>query len=323
MAANAMRRPLGSLATRSLATLAGSASAGLPRVRVGGVPEHFNTPWHTAASKGLFAVAGLSVEWVDFPGGTGAMNEALHKGEIDVALALTEGLVTGLHRGNPSKLLGTYVASPLTWGVHVNANSSFQSMADLSGAVYAVSRMGSGSHLMACVDAHARGVAPPELEVVKSLDGARIALRDDMAHVFMWEKFTTKFLVDSGEWRRVGEVDTPWPCFSICATNEALETKSELLLAMLNVVRTEARDLRASADCAKTIGLMYAQHEVDIVEWLGGVRWCIRPVVSHATLNHVMESLVAANVLERDELLPPEQLVSHLCADEDPNVDSI
>ena len=129
--------------------------------------------------------------------------------------------------------------------------------------------------------------------------------------------------MDAGEWRRVGEVPTPWPCFSISATNDALENDSAALLAMLDVVHTEARDLRASADCAKTIGLMYAQHEEDIVEWLGGVRWCIRPVVSHATLSHVMDSLVAADVLKRDELLPPSALVSSLCADGDPNADAI
>ena len=162
-----VRRALSSLAAKS------GAAGALQRIRVGGVPEHFNAPWHTASSKGLFAAAGLEVEWTDFPGGTGAMNAALRQGEIDVALALTEGLVVDLHRGNPSKLLGTYVASPLTWGVHVSASSRFESMADLTGATYAVSRMGSGSHLMACVDAHARGVAAPELEIVGSLDGAR------------------------------------------------------------------------------------------------------------------------------------------------------
>ena len=132
-----------------------------------------------------------------------------------MALALTEGLVTDLHRGNPSKLLGTYVSTPLTWGVHVSAGSALKSMADLGPDVrYAISRMGSGSHLMACVDAHSRKLDPSSLalEVVGSLDGARQSLRAGQADVFLWEKYTTKFLVDSGEWRRIGEVPTPWPC---------------------------------------------------------------------------------------------------------------
>ena len=93
------------------------SSTALSHVRVGGVPEHFNTPWHTAAVNGAFTAAGLQVEWIDFPGGTGAMTKALREDEIDVALALTEGLVADLHRGNPSKLLGTYVPTPLTWAM--------------------------------------------------------------------------------------------------------------------------------------------------------------------------------------------------------------
>ena len=185
-------RKLSSAVRLPMRTMSGAAHrvGKLHCVRVGGVPEHFCTPWHTCAAKGLFNAAGLDVEWTDFPGGTGAMTKALRAGEIDVALALTEGLVADLHRGNPSKLLGTFVASPLTWGVHVRSgNQALQSMADLDkDATYAVSRMGSGSHLMACVDAHARGIDPQGLllEVVGSLDGARKALREEQADIFMW-----------------------------------------------------------------------------------------------------------------------------------------
>ena len=295
----------------------------LHRVRVGGVPEHFNSPWHTAAVKGLFDANGLQVEWTDFPGGTGAMTKALRAGEIDIALALTEGLVADMHRRNPQyKLLGTYVASPLTWGVHAAAkNSKLQCMADLGQSVrYAVSRMGSGSHLMACVDAHARGLDPSglTLEIVGGLDGARDALLAGRADVFMWETFTAKFLVDAGDWKRIGEVPTPWPCFSIAATDEALESGGAQLLRLLEVVRQESADLLASPNCAKTIGLMYGQHEKDVVEWLKGVRWCCRPTVSHAIIKDVMRSLVDAAVLKPSELLPPSALLSSLTRDEVP-----
>ena len=139
----------------------------------------------------------------------------------------------------------------------------------------------------------------------------------------MWEKFTTKFLVDANEWRRVGEVPTPWPCFSIAATDEALEQRGRHILTMLEVVRAEARALRASADCASTIGLMYAQQPEDIVDWLGGVRWCSRPVVSFASLQQVMGSLAETGVLRHDQLLPPSELVSRLCADGDPSADAV
>ena len=42
-------------------------------IRVGGVPEHFNYPWHLAKERGLFrsGTDELSVEWRDCKGGTG------------------------------------------------------------------------------------------------------------------------------------------------------------------------------------------------------------------------------------------------------------
>lgn len=118
-------------------------------------------------------------------------------------MLLTEGIIADLHKGNPSKILGTFVSTPLTWGVHVAAGSTYADVSELRDARYAVSRMGSGSHLMACVDAHNRGWDPSavRLEVVGDLQGARKALGRGDADVFMWEKFTTKHLVDSGEWR--------------------------------------------------------------------------------------------------------------------------
>ena len=90
-------------------------------LRVGGVPEHFNLPIHLCIEEGLFAEKGIHVEWVEFPGGTGAMNSALRNDEIDVAIILTEGIIKDIANGNPSKIIQNYVSSPLHWGIHVAA----------------------------------------------------------------------------------------------------------------------------------------------------------------------------------------------------------
>jgi len=50
-------------------------------IRVGGVPEHFNSPWHIAMESGAFEEAGLRVEWSTIDTGTGTMCEALNWGE--------------------------------------------------------------------------------------------------------------------------------------------------------------------------------------------------------------------------------------------------
>ena len=70
-------------------------------VRVGGVPEHFNYPWHYAINKGLFAKAGFDVKWSDVTGGSGEMCRMLEENQTDVALVLTEGIVKAHpHRWN-------------------------------------------------------------------------------------------------------------------------------------------------------------------------------------------------------------------------------
>lgn len=48
-------------------------SAKLPVIRVGGVPEHFNLPWHLAMERGIFEKHGVQVEWVEQKEGTGQM----------------------------------------------------------------------------------------------------------------------------------------------------------------------------------------------------------------------------------------------------------
>jgi len=110
-------------------------------LRLGGVPEHFNWP---------FRRAGKELRWTEFPGGSGAMAAALKDGRLDVAVMLTEALVAQVAKGAPFKLWGAYTSTPLVWGVHTAANF----VRDPS--VFGVSRYGSGSHVMALVDARAK-----------------------------------------------------------------------------------------------------------------------------------------------------------------------
>lgn len=51
-------------------------------------------------------------------GGTGQLISALKANEIDVAIALTEALITGIVKKTAEyKLVGTYVTSSLNWAV--------------------------------------------------------------------------------------------------------------------------------------------------------------------------------------------------------------
>jgi len=156
------------------------------KITVGGVPEHFNYPWHTGIESGAFSDAGIDLQYVDYPGGTGAMTKALRSKELDVAVVLTEGCVADILNGNPSRIVQAYVQSPLVWGIHVADGSELTQIDQINGKRYAISRFGSGSHLMAIVDASERGWATDamQFEVVKNLAGAREALANGTADIF-------------------------------------------------------------------------------------------------------------------------------------------
>lgn len=181
-------------------------------LKVGGVPEHFNEPWLEVERQGL-------VEFRSYPGGTGAMVEALSKGEVDCALLLTEGAVKYcVEKPDECKVFGVYVSSPLVWGIHCGAGSALTDPKDFSKV--AISRFGSGSHLMAFVLAKQLGMTldpATSFELVGNLAGAKAYLESTNPNaLFLWEKAMTDPLVQQGKFKRLGVVPTPWPCFVLC-----------------------------------------------------------------------------------------------------------
>ena len=244
-------------------------------LKVGGVPEHFNLPIHLCIEEGLFRAEGLEVEWVEFPGGTGAMNASLRDEEIDVAVILTEGIIRDIANGNPSKIIQNYVSSPLIWGVHVAAESAFQSIDDLKDARPAISRFGSGSHVMAFIQAHQLGWDTSKLEcvVVNNLDNAIKALQNGEADYFMWEHFTTKPLVDRGIFRRVADFPTPWSSFVFAATKNAAENKSQELSIFLKTVNAKTIIFKNIEGIDHILAERYDQKLKDIQKWLSLTNW--------------------------------------------------
>jgi sulfonate transport system substrate-binding protein len=147
-------------------------------LRVGGVPEHFNLPWHLGIENNIFENAGLNIQWTTFKGGTGQMTEALRNNDIDVCVVLTEGIVADIVNGNPSKLISKYLNTPLIWGVFTGVNNPIQYYGEIYDKTYAISRYGSGSHLMPIVDAlfKGRSIQNEQFSVIKNLEGALQAL---------------------------------------------------------------------------------------------------------------------------------------------------
>jgi ABC-type nitrate/sulfonate/bicarbonate transport system substrate-binding protein len=271
------------------------------KLRVGGVPEHFNLPWHLALEHRRFEPLGVELEWHDYAGGSGAMANALRDGELDAALLLTEGAIAAVAHGVALKVASLYTESPLVWGIHVPAESRFRTVTDVRGARYAISRQGSGSHLMAYVHARSQGWPVEELQFVTvgNLAGAVDAFAAGKADVFFWEKLMTKPLVDEGRFRRVGELTAPWPAFVVCVADALQGAPRAAVTRALAVVLREAQALRARADAAALIAARYGLAAADVAEWLETTRWSARVAVTEADLAPACRALTSVGVLPR------------------------
>lgn len=282
-------------------------------IRLGGVAENVNLPWYELIERQ--PLDGVTLEWSEYHGGTGAMVEALEAGEVDLVVALTEGIVAAVGRGCQLRLAGSFTASGLTWGAHAAAHSRFATYDDLRRARFAISRFGSGSHIMAYVEAQRRGWDLETMEFVEvgTLDGARVALANAEADVFLWEKYTTKPLVDVGEWRRVGECLTPWPAFSIAtrAEFEALN-QGEFVARIIDAVAEIAHELSSDdARTAQRIHDRFALRIDDIFAWLTNNVWQPARSFDAEVIDTIITTLQAVQVLESP--LTPAQVVTAAC----------
>ncbi len=276
------------------------------RLRVGGVPEHFNLPWRLAIDDKAFSDTGANVVYTDFPGGTGELTRALRDNELDVALVLTEGAVADIIQHDRNRLVKIYVRSPLTWGIHVAASSDIRRIAAIRGKRIAISRYGSGSHLIAIVDAAERGWSTADMTfvVVDSLDGAREALARGKADVFLWERHMTQPLVDAGEFRRVGERAVPWPAFAVSVRRQILGSHGGKIRAVLDVVARYAANLKRRRTAASLIADSYGIRPADAERWLRSVHWGTGYRRPTAALLRVASALQTQNVIAIDRFDP-------------------
>ena len=268
-------------------------------VRIGGVPEHFNYAWYIGLKKNAFKAQDIDLRWVDCPGGTGQMTEALKQNSIDMAIVLTEGIIKAISDGISSKIVQNFVESPLIWGVHVATGSNYTKASELKNTQAAISRMGSGSHLMAYLQAQKLGwntTRELHFKIIKNLEGGVKALRESEADYFLWEKYTTKPLVDSGVFRRIGECPTPWPCFVIAATDSFIENKTFTLKSILETINPITKEFKNIADIDTILSKRYGQKRVDVQAWLAQTEWSQKNIQKE-TLENVQNKLLELKLI--------------------------
>ncbi|MBS1626077.1 MAG: ABC transporter substrate-binding protein [Bacteroidetes bacterium] len=262
-------------------------------IKIGGVPEHFNLPIIMAIEGGEFAAHGIDLQWTYYPGGTGAMTRALAEGEIDLAILLTEGFVSAVNNGLQAKIVKIYIESPLVWGIYTGAHSPTVSLYDSTSKKYAISRLGSGSHLMAMIHAEQRGdkLSKEDFVIIDSLEGAIESLTKGETQVFYWEKFMTKKYVDSGDLRLIGEFSAPWSSFLITASDKALyENKQQIHIAM-EIINDAGQRFKNDKSIAAELKKRFGLNTKDVAKWLGGTIWNTDFSIRRKGLDNAIEAL--------------------------------
>lgn len=273
------------------------------KLKVGGVPEHFNLPWHWTWENQLLAGLPIDFDWKSYPNGTGAMCQDLRSGELDIAVILSEGIMQDIAEGNPSKIVGLYVNSPLRWGVHAPANSELTDEELIKNGRYAISRPKSGSHLMAHVHAAETNRTLDEQKdfvKVENLDGARKSFVNGESELFLWERFTTKFLVDAGEFRYLGDCYTPWSSFVIAVREDVLAERAGDIQALIYFIQSQMEKLRSRTDILNILSVKYNLSIDDAAEWYSKLEWNQGEVLPKEKLESMLKEMKKYKLLKAD-----------------------
>ncbi|ETW83162.1 hypothetical protein HETIRDRAFT_316275 [Heterobasidion irregulare TC 32-1] len=271
-------------------------------LRVGYVREHFSSPLLQYAE----VDQGKTFTLVECPSGTGQLIARLTNDEIDVAIALTDPLISGIAKGSKAyKLIGSYVNTPLNWAVITGKDSKYKSIADLKGTPLGISRPGSGSQTMASVMALQQGwdTSALEFKVNNDIHGLIASVNDGSTSAFMWEWFTTKPFADAGAVRFIGSVPTPWPSWLIAAHPSHTRAPPDALRTFLSALSAHVRafdsaEARAGADVA-FITDKFGYPEEDVKAWLETVAYpadCAE--IPRNVLTDTLKVLEAAGVVQ-------------------------
>jgi ABC-type nitrate/sulfonate/bicarbonate transport system substrate-binding protein len=269
-------------------------------IKLGGVPEYFNLPIYSAVEKGIFSELGMDVVWQDIKEGTGAMVKYLEDGTLDMAIVLTEGTVKSIVEGVNISIVKPYVESPLVWGVHVPAHSAIKSFADLTDKKIAISRKNSGSHLMAFLLSEQLGwkIADENFVIVNNLDGARASFESQESNIFLWEKFTTHPYVNNGEFRRIAEIPTPWPCFMLVVNNDFADKNRTEIQKVVSVIGESVAQFQQNENLSTIIAQRFGLEKDKTDQIVKELRWASNELTGHdEMLDQVQQTLLKLGVL--------------------------
>ncbi len=245
--------------------------------------------------------------------------------KLDIAIALTEGLVSDLVRNADQpiyKIIGAYTDSPLNWAIVAHPQvDSIKSVSDLDGKKFGISRFGSGSHIMSFLLAEKMKWRIPMMATpstpssdqcidfipVGGLSELRKGIANKSIDCFMWEHYMLKHFVDMGEFKLVGNIVTPWPCFLIAARKEVLSNDSQSISKLLLSIQECCQHFRThEQDSIKRVATLCQLTTDDATTWVNNVRFASKNVLAAKELENCMQILKRVKVIE--QILPADQL---------------
>lgn len=269
--------------------------------RIVGVPEHFNFPLRILNQLQPFKKDGIMVEWREESRGSGQMATDLKEGKADMAIMLTESFMKEFESNPKVKMAGYHVQTPLTWGIHVSHSHQANQVNQIQSRHFLVSRMGSGSHLMAMVLANSMGWDKSSLtfEIVGNLDGAKKAFESGNPGMFLWEKYTTAPEVKLGTMKRIGEVSSPWPCFVFVVNDHSIQKFQSWVTQIRDSIYSISKKLKSEDDLASNLAEAYQLDLEDVEAWLKQTDWETKNEIEAKQLDDVLEKMVKFEIITK------------------------
>jgi hypothetical protein len=216
---------------------------------------------------------------------------------------LTEGVTKAILEGLDLKIIAVYVTSPLQWGIHVPYHSEITKVDQLENQVFAISRKGSGSELMAHVlaDREKWNTSSLKFNIVGDIYGGLWALDNNEAQAFLWEKYTTFPFCEQKKCRYIDKIVTPWPSFVIAVKSAVYQENKEVLDAMCQVVNQRAFELKNDKNAIQIINWRYNIPTEQVEKWLAETDW------NYNNISFLDEFEKTANYLQKLNLITENQ----------------
>lgn len=247
-------------------------------ISIGGVEEYFNFPVKQLVKQ---TESSLNTSWIAVPQGTGELTRKLDSGELEIAILLSEGAVKSIYDGAALKIVSNYVQSPVQWGIFTAPHVVNFSIHELTKVRIAISKRGSGSHLMAIHLALIHGIPVDQLHFVEvqTLAGAIHSFQQGSTDLFMWEKYTADILVKQGVFSLFGIHPTPWSGFVLAASNSALSDKaSEIhtfllqLLTLANAIQHDQTSFQGAIASMFGLEMSVCKEALSQLMWNDSIR---------------------------------------------------